>query len=48
MALGVGAHGDFLASLISTPIPTHLHPAFTPESPRVWVMSGEGERCQGG
>lgn len=38
----MGAQGDFLASLISAPIPRHLHPAFTPESPRVGVMSGEG------
>ena len=47
MALGVGggaggAQGNFWASLISAPIPTHLHPAFNPESLRVGVMSGEG------
>lgn len=45
MALGwVGANGNFLASLISAPIPTHLHPAFTLES----VTASLGDEWGGG
>lgn len=45
MALGwVGANGNFLASLISAPIPRHLHPAFTLES----VTASLGHEWGGG